>query len=71
MCFHHSARALIGAAFLAGTLLVAGQIVAAPNDYRFELVQAEPAGPGKNQRHGASRACAGHQSGCRRGAVRD
>jgi YtkA-like len=48
MRLHHSTRALIGAAFLAGFLLAAeGYPVAAPNDYRFELVQAQPAGPGK------------------------
>jgi hypothetical protein len=41
-------RALIGAAFLAGFLLAAvGYPIAAPNDYRFELVQAQPAGAGK------------------------
>jgi hypothetical protein len=48
MRLHHSTRALIGAAFLAGFLLAAeGYPVAAPNDYRFELVQAQPVGPGK------------------------
>jgi hypothetical protein len=48
MRLHHSARALLGGAFLAGLLLAAvGYPVAAPNDYRFELVQAQPAEPGK------------------------
>ena len=48
MRFHNSARALIGATFLAGFLLAAvGYPAAAPNDYRFELVQAQPTGPGK------------------------
>ena len=42
-----SARAVIGAAFLTGTVLAAGYAVAAAKDYRFELVQAQPAGPGK------------------------
>ena len=48
MRLHHSTRALIGAAFLAGFLLAAeGYPVAAPNDYRLELVQARPVGAGK------------------------
>jgi hypothetical protein len=48
MRFHHPARAVIGAAFLAGLFLGAAQYsAAAPNDYRFELVQTQPAGPGK------------------------
>jgi hypothetical protein len=47
MHFHLWGRALIGAAFLAGTLLTAGEVIAGAKDYRFELVQAQPAGPGK------------------------
>ena len=47
MRFDLPARALIGAAFLAGSLLAAGYGSGAPNDYRFELLQAQPAGPGK------------------------
>jgi len=47
MRLNYSGRALIGAAFLAGTLLTAAYAVAAAKDYRFELVQALPAGPGK------------------------
>src|SRR5215469_11531214 len=47
MRFHRSARALIGAAYLVTSALIAGHAVAAPTDYRFELVQAQPAGPGK------------------------
>ena len=48
MRLQHSARALLGVAFLAGFFLAAvGYPVAAPNDYRFELVQAQPVGPGK------------------------
>ena len=31
----------------AASSLVAAFVLAAPNDYRFELVQAQPAGPGK------------------------
>ena len=47
MRVRHPARAFIGAAYFAGTLLSAGQAIAAAEDYRFELVQAQPAGPGK------------------------
>jgi YtkA-like len=47
MRFHRYARAFIGAALFAASTLVAAYGLAAPNDYRFELVQAQPAGPGK------------------------
>jgi hypothetical protein len=47
MRFHFSARALVGAAIFAGSILAAAQALAAPADYSFELVQAQPAGPGK------------------------
>ena len=47
MRLNHHARALIGAALFAASTLVAAYGLAAPNDYRFELVQAQPAGPGK------------------------
>ena len=47
MRFHLPARALVGAAILAASTFVAAYGLAAPNDYRFELVQAQPAGPGK------------------------
>ena len=47
MRLHLHARALIGAALFAASTLVAAYGLAAPNDYRFELVQAQPAGPGK------------------------
>jgi hypothetical protein len=47
MRFHRYAHALIGAAIFAATTFVAAYGLAAPNDYRFELVQAQPAGPGK------------------------
>jgi hypothetical protein len=47
MRYHLHARALIGAALFAASTLVAAYGLAAPNDYRFELVQAQPAGPGK------------------------
>jgi YtkA-like protein len=47
MRFHYSARAFVGAAIFAGSILAAGYALAAPADYSFELVQAQPAGPGK------------------------
>src|SRR5580700_2507892 len=47
MRFHLHARALLGAAIFAASTLVAAYGLAAPNDYRFELVQAQPTGPGK------------------------
>jgi YtkA-like len=47
MRFHLHARAFIGTAMFAASTLVAAYGLAAPNDYRFELVQAQPAGPGK------------------------
>jgi hypothetical protein len=47
MGFHLLARAFIGAAIFAASTLVAAYGLAAPNDYRFELVQTQPAGPGK------------------------
>ncbi|HEY3642289.1 MAG TPA: FixH family protein [Xanthobacteraceae bacterium] len=47
MRFHYSARALIGAAIFAGSTLAEVHALAAPADYNFELVQAQPSGPGK------------------------
>jgi hypothetical protein len=47
MGFHLQARAFIGAVIFAASTLVAAYGLAAPNDYRFDLVQAQPAGPGK------------------------
>jgi hypothetical protein len=47
MPFPLHARAVIGAAFLVISILAAVDALAAPADYRFELVQAQPAGPGK------------------------
>jgi hypothetical protein len=47
MRFHRYAHALIGAAIFAATTFVAAYGLAAPKDYRFELIQAQPAGPGK------------------------
>ena len=44
MRYHQYVRALIGAVILATSTVVAA---AAPNDYHFELVQAQPAGAGK------------------------
>jgi YtkA-like len=47
MRYHLHARALTGAALFAASTVVAAYGLAAPNEYRFELVQAQPAGPGK------------------------
>jgi len=47
MRFHLHARAFIGTAMFAASTLIAAYGLAAPNDYRFELVQAQPAGAGK------------------------
>ena len=47
MRLHPHARALIGAAFFAASTVITGYGFAAPADYRFELVQAQPAGAGK------------------------
>ena len=48
MRFPLDARVFIGAAiFTISTLVAAYGLLGAPNDYRFELVQAQPAGPGK------------------------
>jgi len=44
MRYQQYVRALIGAVILATSTVVAA---AAPNDYHFELVQAQPAGAGK------------------------
>src|SRR5271163_376020 len=44
MRYHQHMRAFIGAVILAASTVV---VAAAPNDYRFELVRAQPAGPGK------------------------
>ncbi len=41
------ARAVASAAIFTASTLVAAYGLAAPNDYRFELVQAQPAGSGK------------------------
>ena len=46
MRLHLYARALIGAALFVPSILIAGSAFAAPADYRFELVQAQPAEPG-------------------------
>jgi len=47
MMFISHARALLGAAVFAVSTVVAITAFAAPADYRFELAQAQPAGPGK------------------------
>src|SRR5947209_18964867 len=43
----HLHACALGAAVFAASTLVAAYGLAAPNDYRFELVQAQPTGPGK------------------------
>jgi hypothetical protein len=40
MRFHLHPRALIGVAIFATSILSAAFVLATPNDYRFELVQA-------------------------------
>ena len=48
MRLHPYTRTLIGAAFLvASASLATGTAAAAPANYRFDLIQAQPAGPGK------------------------
>ena len=47
MRLHPHARAVMGAVLVMASALAAAHSLAAPNDYRFELVQAQPAGPGK------------------------
>jgi len=47
MRLHLHARALIGAVLFMASPLVVACGLATPNDYRFELVQAQPAGEGK------------------------
>jgi YtkA-like len=47
MRLNHHARALIGAVLFMASPLVVAYGLAASNDYRFELVQAQPAGAGK------------------------
>jgi hypothetical protein len=48
MNVRHDARAVAGACLIAGALLGAVPVRAAPVDYRFEIVQVESAGPGKS-----------------------
>jgi len=47
MRLHLHARAFMGGAIFAAATLAAAHSLAAPNDFRFELVRAQPAGPGK------------------------
>jgi len=47
MRLNRHARAWIGAVLFMASPLVVACGLAAPNDYRFELVQAQPAGEGK------------------------
>lgn len=48
MSIHHSARALLGACLIATAALHAAPVRAAASDYRFEVVEVKPAGPGKS-----------------------
>jgi hypothetical protein len=48
MSLRHTTRALAGAAFIATAVLPAAPVRAAPADYRFEIVQVQPAGSGKS-----------------------
>jgi len=47
MRLHLHPRAFTGAAIFVASTLIAAYGLAAPNDYRFELVQAQPVSPGK------------------------
>jgi len=47
MRFFLSTRTAFGVALLTFSTLAVATAVAAPADYRFELAQAQPAGPGK------------------------
>jgi len=44
----HTTRALAGACLIATGALLAAPVRAAPADYRFEVAQVQPAGPGKS-----------------------
>jgi hypothetical protein len=48
MSLNHTARAIVGACPLATATLAGVPVLAAPADYRFEVVQVQPAGPGKS-----------------------
>jgi hypothetical protein len=48
MTIHHTTRALLGACLIATTALYAAPVRAAASDYRFEIVEVKPAGPGKS-----------------------
>lgn len=46
--FLHTTRALAGACLIATGALLAVPVRATPADYRFEVAQVQPAGPGKS-----------------------
>ena len=48
MTFPHITRALAGVCLIATVALQAGPVRAAASDYRFEVTQVQPAGPGKS-----------------------
>jgi hypothetical protein len=47
MSLHRTARAIVGACLLATATLAGVPVHAAASDYRFEIVEVKPAGPGK------------------------
>jgi hypothetical protein len=48
MNIHQTTRALVSACLIATAALHAAPVIAAASDYRFELVEVKPAGPGKS-----------------------
>ena len=48
MTSSHTVRALLGACLIATAALHATPVRAAASDYRFEIVEVKPAGPGKS-----------------------
>jgi YtkA-like len=48
MNLHHTRRALAGVGLIATAALMAAPVRAAPADYRFEIVQVQPAESGKS-----------------------
>jgi YtkA-like protein len=48
MNIHQTARALLGACFIATLTLHVAPVRAAASDYRFEVVEVKPAAPGKS-----------------------
>jgi hypothetical protein len=48
MSLHHTTRAVLGVCLIATATLTVAPARAAPADYRFEVVQVQPTGPGKS-----------------------